>query len=92
MQVACTTDHPAPLVWDSFWDIADPKSVSVAIMDYYGAAACCAVLDCVKAAEADERHDDQRFWIATLSYIHAANKARREAEQARWEAQGIALI
>lgn len=78
--------------WNSFWDLSDPETVSVAMLELYGAAAANAASNCAAAAMADSRSEDYRFWTIALTRIEAAQQRRREVAVARWEADGLALI
>ncbi len=83
---------PTNVGWESFWDLADPETASIALMEFYGAAAARAASACASAAIADGRNEDFRFWTMARSYIQEAQLRNRQLAIARWEANGLCLI
>ncbi len=83
---------PINVKWESFWDLADPETASIALMEFYGAAAARAASACASAAIADGRNEDFRFWTTALSCIKETQSRNRQLAIARWEANGLCLI
>ena len=84
--------EPETLSWESFWDVSDPETASIAMLEIYGAAAPMAASNCAAAALADGRNEDHRFWRQAQSCIEARQARRRQKAIAYWEANGMGLI
>ena len=82
----------ATLEWTSFFDIADPETASILMLQIYGAAAPIAASKCAAAALANGRDEDHRFWTEAQSCIEDIRMERRQLAIAYWEANGMALI
>lgn len=78
--------------WSSFWEITDPETAALCMVERYGAFACPAVTECMVAALTDDRQRDYQFWSAVLDRVGAIEKARREAALAFWAANGLETI
>ena len=58
----------------SFWDIASPQQSATALRQMFGDGAAAAAQSCAKAAQADERDDDHRYWIAVLARLKSRDR------------------
>lgn len=63
------TDNRFEFPGHSFWDIASPRQGATALRQMFGDEAAAAAQSCAKAAQADKRDDDYRYWIAVLARL-----------------------
>jgi len=54
------------LNWTGFWDLAPPEHVARVLIEFYGVDAALAAAYCGLAADADDRNDDFRYWVAVF--------------------------
>ena len=60
--------------WNSFWDLASPEQAAEALVRFYGSDAARAAAECALAADADNRDDDYRFWLAVFHNLRAVER------------------
>jgi hypothetical protein len=79
-------------LWSSFWEITDPETAALSMVEFYGALASPAVAECMVTALTDKRERDYQFWSVVLGQVGTIERARRDAALAFWAANGLETI